>query len=333
MRIAIDAMGGDYAPEQIVKGAVLAAREYKIGLQLVGKVKLIELELAKYKTDDLDIIITQADEVIEMGEAPGSAIRRKKNASIVVAVSAVSKGESQALVAAGSTGAAMAASLFGLGRLPGIDRPAIACVLPTMEGPVVLIDAGANSTCEPHMLYQFAIMGSIFSKCVIGVDKPKVGILNIGEESSKGNELVVNTYKLFAQQKEALNFIGNVEGRELFMGVSDVIVCDGFVGNITLKVTEGVARMVVKMLKDELKKSWVAKIGALIARSALMNLKKKSDYSEYGGALLLGLNGTCVIAHGGSQHDAIKNAIRVAKESIEKDVNGKISAMYESNRI
>lgn len=333
MRIAIDAMGGDYAPEQIVKGAVIAAREYKIGLQLVGKVKLIELELAKYKTDDLDIIITQADEVIEMGEAPGSAIRRKKNASIVVAVSAVAKGESQALVAAGSTGAAMAASLFGLGRLPGIDRPAIACVLPTMEGPVVLIDAGANSTCEPHMLYQFAIMGSIFSKCVIGVDKPKVGILNIGEESSKGNELVVNTYKLFAQQKEAINFIGNVEGRELFMGVSDVIVCDGFVGNITLKVTEGVARMVVKMLKDELKKSWVAKIGALIARSALMNLKKKSDYSEYGGALLLGLNGTCVIAHGGSQYDAIKNAIRVAKESIEKDVNGKISEMYESNRI
>ncbi|MEI7474172.1 MAG: phosphate acyltransferase PlsX [bacterium] len=333
MRIAIDAMGGDYAPEEIVKGAVLAAREYNIGLQLVGQIDKIERELAKYNIDGLDIKLTQADEIIEMGEAPAAALRRKKKASIVVAVDAVAKGESQALVAAGSTGAAMAASLFGLGRLPGIDRPVIACVMPTMEGPVVLVDAGANSTCEPHMLYQFAIMGSIFSKCVIGVDKPRVGILNIGEESSKGNELAVNAYKLFAEHKEALNFIGNVEGRELFMGASDVIVCDGFVGNITLKVTEGVARMVVKMLKDELKKSWVAKLGALIARSALMNLKKKSDYSEYGGALLLGINGSCVIAHGGSKYDAIKNAIRVAKESVEKDVNGKISEMYESNRL
>lgn len=333
MRIAIDAMGGDYAPEEVVKGAVIAAREYGVGLQLVGKSEKIQAELAKHNVDGLDIIITNADEVIEMCEAPGAALRRKKNASIVVAVNAVSKGESQALVAAGSTGAAMAASLFGLGRLPGIDRPAIACVLPTMKRPVVLIDAGANSNCEPNMLYQFAIMGNIFSKCIIGVENPKVGILNIGEESSKGNELAINAYKLFSEHREALNFTGNVEGRELFMGACDVVVCDGFVGNITLKVTEGVARMIVSMLKDELKKSWIAKLGALIAKPALMNLKKKADYSEYGGALLLGINGICVIAHGSSKHDAIKNAIRVAKESVETDVNGKISKMYESNKL
>ena len=333
VRIAIDAMGGDYAPEEIVKGAIIAAREYNVALQLVGQLDKIEAELKKYNTNGLDIKLTGADEVIEMDEAPGSAIRRKRNASIVVSVDAVAKGDSQAVVAAGSTGAAMAASLFGLGRLPGIDRPAIAVTIPTINKPVVLIDAGANSSCEPEMLHQFAVMGSIFSNCVIGTDNPRVGILNIGEEPGKGTELAQNTYKLLSQKQDHINFIGNVEGRELFASACDVVVCDGFVGNITLKVTEGVATMMVKMLKHEINSSLLAKIGAFIAKPAFMNLKKKTDYEEYGGALLLGIKGICVIAHGGSKAYAIKNAIRVAKESVEKDINGKISKMYELNKI
>lgn len=331
--IAIDAMGGDYAPGEVIKGAIIAAQEYKVDLQLVGQVDKIQTELSKYNTQGLNITITSADEVIEMGESPGSAIRRKRNSSIVVAVDAVAKGESQALVAAGSTGAAMAACLFGLGRLPGIDRPAIAAVLPTMDKPVVLLDVGANSSCEPDMLQQFAVMGSIFSSSVLGVHHPRVGVLNIGGESSKGNVLAQSTYKLLANSQDNLNFIGNVEGREIFTGISDVVVCDGFVGNVTLKVAEGVARMMVKMIKDEVKSSFLAKLGAFIALPALSNLRKKTDYEEYGGALLLGIKGTCVIAHGGSKANAIKNAIRVAKESIETDVNGKISSVYELSKI
>lgn len=333
IRIAIDAMGGDYAPAEIIKGSITAAREYNIALQLVGKVKQIEQELAKYDTKGLDILIKAANEVIEMDEAPGTAIRRKRDSSIVVAVDCVAKCESQALVAAGSTGAAMAASLFGLGRLPGIDRPAIALTLPTMEKPVVMLDAGANAECEPNMLLQFAVMGSIFAASVLGRSSPRVGLLNIGGESSKGNPLTQTTYKLLAQNQDQLNFIGNVEGRELFMGMSDVIICDGFTGNITLKVTEGVAGMIVKLLKDELNRSWLAKLGALIAKPAFTRLKKRTNYEEYGGALLLGIKGICVIAHGGSKAYAIKNAIRVAKEAIESDLNGKISKMYELNKI
>lgn len=333
IRIAIDAMGGDYAPEEIVKGAIIAAKEYNVSLNLVGKVDEIEPEIKKYNVEGLDIIVTPASEVIGMEESPGTAIRKKKDASIIVAVNSVAKGESQALVAAGSTGAAMAASLFGLGRLPGIDRPAIAVLLPTTDRPAVMVDAGANASCEPNMLYQFAVMGSIFSSSVLGVHEPRVGILNIGGESGKGNPLVQSSYKLLAQNQDHINFIGNVEGRELFMGECDVVVCDGFVGNVTLKVAEGVAKMIINLLKAELNASWIAKLGAFLAKPAFLKLKKKTDYEEYGGALLIGINGICVIAHGSSKANAIKNAIRVAKESVEKDINGKISSMYELNKI
>jgi len=334
IKIAVDAMGGDYAPEEIVKGSVLAAKEYKVSVLLVGQVEKVQAELDKYDTTGLDIEIVKADEVIEMCEAPGSAIRRKKDASIVVAVDQVAKGKAQGLVAAGSTGAAMAASLFGLGRLSGIDRPAIALVLPTMDKPVVLIDAGANSECVPENLYQFAIMGSAFSTKVLSVDSPRVGILNIGGESGKGNTLAQDTYKLFtSRENSTLNFIGNVEGRELFTGICDVVVCDGFVGNVTLKVTEGVASMMIRQFKDQLSSSLLARIGAWVAKPALLKLRKKTDYNEYGGALLLGIKGTCVISHGSSKALAIKNAIKVAKESVEKDVNGKISRLYESNKL
>ncbi len=329
VRVAVDAMGGDYAPQEIVKGAVLAARELGIPVQLVGKLEKIRAELGKYNTSGLDIDLVRADEVIEMNEAPGSALRKKKNSSIVVAVNQVAKGNSQALVAAGSTGAAMAACLFGLGRLPKIDRPAIGVLLPTTDKPVLMLDAGANSACEPEMLYQFAIMGSSFLSAVLGVENPRVGILNIGGEQGKGNPLVQKTYKILEEKQETLNFIGNVEGREMFMGYCDVVVCDGFVGNVTLKVTEGVAKMVLELFKNEVNKSLLAKIGALIAKPALMNMKNKTDSDEYGGALLLGIKGTCVIGHGSSKAYAIRNAIKLAKESVEKDVNGKISSLYE----
>jgi len=333
IRIAIDAMGGDYAPYEIVKGAVLAAKEYKVGIQLIGNEEEIKAELAKYDTNNLDIVITNATEIIEMGESPGKAIRTKKDSSIVKTVEAVAKGESQALVAAGSTGAAMAASLFGLGRLPGIDRPAIACLLPTLKRPVVLIDAGANSSCEPEMLYQFAIMGSIFAQQVLGYEEPRIGVLNIGGEAGKGNELAQNTYKLLSEKTDKINFAGNVEGRELFQGVCDVLVCDGFVGNVTLKVTEGVASMLFHLIKQKFKSSFLVRLAALIAAPVLMDLKKNTNYEEYGGALLLGVKGITVIAHGGSKAKAIKNAVRVAKESVEKDINGKISKMYELNNL
>ena len=351
-RIAIDAMGGDHAPHEIVAGAVWAALEYGVAIELVGKPDRIENELEKIKAEGivstaggfknkrirvdiskLDIKITEAIEVIEMGEAPGQAIRKKKKSSIVLAVDAVAKGSSDAIVAAGSTGAAMAASLFGLGRLPGIDRPAIAVTLPTMKKPVVIIDGGANSNCTPDMLYQFAIMGTTFSKNVLGIDEPRVGVLNIGEEAGKGNELAQATYKLLEENQDKLSFIGNIEGREIFSGVCNVIVCDGFVGNVALKITEGTSSMLLKMLKQEFKSDLIAKIAGLIAKPFMKRINTKINYEEFGGALLLGVKGITVIAHGSSKAYAIKNAIRVAKEAVETGVNEKIAEFMDSNRL
>lgn len=264
-RIAIDAMGGDFAPAAIVDGAVWAAIDYNVPIELVGREDAIKAELEriskkginsnrggyythrlKVDLSTLDIKITNAEEVIEMGEAVGQAIRKKRKSSIVLAVDAVAKGSSDAVVAAGSTGAAMASSLFGLGRLPGIERPAIALTLPTIKRPFLLLDAGANSSCTPEMLYQFALMGTTFVKNVYGYENPKVGVLNIGEEAGKGNELVQKTYKMLEENKDGMNFIGNVEGKEIFKGACDVIVCDGFVGNVALKTVEGSSSMLLK---------------------------------------------------------------------------------------
>ena len=343
-RIAIDAMGGDYAPSEIVAGAVWAAKEYDVAIELVGKPDQIESELERVKNDGflttaggfkqirvkidyskLDIKITPASEVIEMGEAPGQAIRKKKKASIVLAVEAVATGSSDAVVAAGSTGAAMASSLFGLGRLPGIDRPAIAVTLPTMKKPVVVIDAGANSNCTPDMLHQFAIMGTTFAKNVLNIESPRVGVLNIGEEAGKGNELAQNTYKLLEENQDKLDFIGNVEGKEIFSGVCNVVVCDGFVGNVALKITEGTSTMLFNMLKREFKSDPLAKIAGLIAKPFMKRIYKKINYEEFGGALLLGVKGITVISHGRSKAYAIKRAVKVAKEAVETEVNKKIA--------
>lgn len=351
-RIAIDAMGGDHAPREIVAGAVWAASEYGVAIELVGKPDRIEYELdrinseginstaggfknqkIKIDTSKLDIKITEAIEVIEMGEAPGQAIRKKKKSSIVLSVDSVATGSSDAIVAAGSTGAAMASSLFGLGRLPGIDRPAIAVTLPTMKKPVVLIDAGANSNCTPDMLYQFAVMGTMFSKYVLEIDDPRVGVLNIGEEAGKGNELVQAAYKLLEANQDKISFIGNIEGREIFSGVCNVIVCDGFVGNVALKITEGTSSMLFRMLKQEFKTDPLAKIAGLIAKPFMKRIYRKINYEEFGGALLLGVKGITVISHGSSKAYAIKNAVRVAKEAVETGVNKKIAEFLESNPV
>ena len=349
-KIAVDAMGGDHAPREIVEGAVWAAHEYGVAIELVGIQHVIEQELdriarlgitskvrsglfrgKKIKVDmsKLDISIKHAAEVIEMGEAPGQAIRKKKNSSIVLAVDAVASGSSDAVVAAGSTGAAMAASLFGLGRIPGIERPAIALILPTMKTPFVLLDAGANSECTPEMLYQFALMGSTLSKNVVGVQNPKVGLLNIGEEPGKGNELTQETYKLLEEQNK-VNFIGNVEGKEIFLGDCNVVICDGFVGNVALKIIEGSASMLFNMIKQEFTADIISGLVGLLARPFMKRIYKRINYEEFGGALLVGIKGVTVISHGRSRAYAIKNAIRVAKEAVEKGMINSIQELNES---
>ncbi len=347
-RIAIDAMGGDNAPRAIVEGAVWAAMEYNIPIELVGKLYDIERELDRIEQEGLvcsaggimppqrlkvdfsklDIKKTQAAEVIEMGEAPGQAIRKKKNSSIVLSVNAVVTGSSDAVVAAGSTGAAMAASLFGLGRIQGIERPAIATVLPTMKGPLVLIDSGANTDCTPSMLYQFGLMGSTYAKKVLGIENPRVALLNIGEEAGKGDELAKDTYKVFDENKDKLNFIGNAEGKEIFLGNCDVIVCDGFVGNVTLKTIEGVARMFFYMVKQEFCANVFTKLAGALIKPILRKMYKKINYEEFGGALLLGVKGITVICHGRSSAYAIKNAVKVAYNAVELGVNNSIASYF-----
>jgi len=345
-RIAIDAMGGDHAPFEIVAGAVWGASEYNVPIELVGNQDRIEqcLEIIQQEgflsdcgkagrkkrirvnVKNLDIKITHASEVIEMGEAPGQAIRKKKNSSIVLAVNSVATGSSDALVAAGSTGAAMASSLFGLGRISGIDRPAIAVTLPTMNKPIVVIDGGANSNCTPQMLKQFAIMGRIFARNILGIDNPRVGVLNIGEEAGKGNELAQSTYNLLEEEKERFNFMGNVEGREILFNFCDVVVCDGFAGNVVLKVVEGTAALLFKMIKNEFKSNGLCGgfIG-LLAKPFLRKIYQRINYEEFGGCLLLGVKGITVISHGRSKAYAIKRAVKVAKEAVETQINSHIA--------
>lgn len=325
IRIAVDCMGGDYAPHEIVKGAIQGAQSYQVALQLVGHPEKIEAELTQLDTHGVDYEIVPAFENIEMGESPTTGLRKKKGASVVVASQCVAKGDSQGLVAAGNTGAAMAAALFNMGRIEGIDRPAIAVVLPSSKTPCLLLDAGANADCIPEMLVQFARMGTIFSAAVLQAANPRVGLLNIGEEPSKGNAFSLSTYKLLEQHEE-INFVGNIEGRHLFDGSADVVVCDGFTGNVVLKTAEGVGNMVKTFLKEELDRSLKVKAGAILARSAFKRIKRKISDEDFGGALLLGVKGICVIGHGGSNAFAIQNAIRVTREAIEQDVIGKIES-------
>ena len=328
--IAVDAMGGDYAPQEIVHGAVLAANENGIKVQLVGPEKIIKAELDKYLVAKyLPIDIIDAEDVIEMSETqPANAVRRKTNSSIVVAMKQVAEGKASGVVAAGSTGAAAAAALLTLKRIDGIERPCIAAVIPTHIKHVVLTDAGANLDSTPENLRQNAIMGIALSKALFKSENPKVGLLNVGEEPGKGNALVKEAYQLLESDPN-ISFVGNVEGRGVTEGICDICVCDGFVGNIFLKTAEGVAKMVSALLREELNRDLKSQLGALISKDSFYRLKKRIDYSEYGGAQLLGVNGVCVIAHGSSKHIAIKNAIRVAKDAANANIIELIKGMIK----
>ncbi|WP_031515293.1 phosphate acyltransferase PlsX [Desulfofalx alkaliphila] len=324
MRIALDAMGGDYAPVETVKGALLAAEELQVEIILVGDGPVIENELKGNSVNGL-VSIEHAPEAIGMDENPASAVRKKRNSSIVIGNGLVKKGVADAVVSAGNTGAAMASSLFGLGRVKGIDRPAIATVMPSAKGPMVLVDAGANVDCKPHHLQQFAVMGSLYAERVLGIAKPRVGLINIGSEEGKGNELTQAAYPILKETPN-LNFIGNVESRELLMGNCQVMVCDGFVGNVLLKASEGVALVLMGMVKQGLERL-ASEVDPQTLAAAMKVIKQRMDYAEYGGAPLLGVNGVSIVGHGSSKAQAIKNAIRVAKESVE---GGLVTAIGKS---
>jgi glycerol-3-phosphate acyltransferase PlsX len=314
-------MGGDYAPDSNVKGAILFAKETNTGVYLVGNENILKTKLQEFGGEGLPIEIIHAEDTIEMHEPPSIAIRKKKNSSMYIAAKLVREGKAQAFVSAGNTGAAMAVSKFVVGSAPGIERPGIAVAFPTKKGkPTVLIDVGANVDCRPRHLVYFAVMGHTYVKEILkSSDNPKVGILSIGEEEGKGNELVKDTYPLLKMSK--LNFIGNAEGRDIFTGDFDVIVCDGFVGNVVLKTSESLGSIIVEMIKQEVKKSLVSKIGAALMIPALKRFKKKADFAEYGGAPLLGTKGTCIITHGRADERAIKNALKVAAEFEESHFN------------
>lgn len=319
MRVAVDAMGGDNAPGVEVEGAVCAAREFGIAVTLVGDTARIRQELDKYDIRGLDLAIHHASEVVGMHDSPSDAIRKKKDSSIRVAFELVKGGGAEAVVSAGNSGATMAAGMFVLKRLKGIERPAIAQIFPTLRGRTLVLDVGGNVDCKPNHLVHFAIMGSVYARCIMDVDAPRIGLLSNGEEESKGNELTRETNVILKQAP--LNYIGYVEGRDIFSGVVDVVVCDGFVGNVVLKLSEGLAEAVGKMLKEEILKSFLPKVGFLLARPAFQNFMKKVDYAEYGGAPLLGIDGVGMICHGGSNTKAIKNAIRFAHEYAQRGVN------------
>src|SRR5450631_966951 len=322
--IALDAMGSDRAPKPEIEGAIQAARQHGAHVALVGPEDIIRAELTRYPAArELPIEIAHASEVITMDDKAVQAVRAKRDSSIRVGLRMVRDGAAAGFVTAGNTGAAMATAKMVLGAIPGVDRPALAAVFPTAVRTVaILLDVGANVDCKPHNLEQFAVMGEIYFRSMFGTRRPRVGLLSIGEEESKGNELTRDAFPLLKQLP--INFIGNVEGRDLYTGDVDVIVADGFVGNVVLKTSEGVANLVRTALKESLKATITRQVGALLSRSAFTDFKKRLDHTEYGGAPLLGVKGACIITHGSSNANAIKNAVRVAAEFSERGVNGSI---------
>jgi glycerol-3-phosphate acyltransferase PlsX len=321
--VAVDAMGGDHAPRPEVEGAVVAAREFGVRILLVGLAPELKRELAKHAHRGLPIEIVPASDVITMQDSPSQAFRKKKDSSAHVAAKLVRGGLADGFISAGNTGAVMAVARFGLGTLPSVDRPALAAPFPTARGGTsVLVDVGANVDSRPAHLVQFAVMGEIYYRAIFGTRRPKVALLSIGEEEMKGNELTREAHIRLKQS--TLNFVGNVEGREIFGGAVDVIVCDGFIGNVALKISEGVAQHIVGLLKDALQSTLSSQVGYVLSRKAYKIFRKKIDYSEYGGAPLLGVKGVTVIGHGSSNAHAIKNAIRVATELVRGGVNERI---------
>ena len=311
IRIAVDAMGGDHAPDTMVDGAVAAARHLDAELLLVGARDRVEAALLPHGPSGRQRVrVVDAPELVEMTEAPAAALRRKRRASVRVAAECVAKGEALALVSAGHTGATVMAAYSAFGTLAGVDRPALATTIPTRRSPAVLLDSGASVECRPQHLLQFAVMGGVYARVVLGTTRPRVGLLSIGEEANKGNELTREAHRLLKQSP--INFVGNVEGREIYSGAADVIVCDGFTGNIVLKTSEGLVETVESLLGDELQGTFSSQVGYLLSRRAFRRFRRRVDYSEYGGAVLLGVAGLAVACHGRSSAKAVRNAIAMA---------------------
>ena len=328
MKIVLDAMGSDNAPMVEVEGAIHAVQEFGHNLILVGDEARIKAELEKHNFLSNKIEIKHASEVIDMHDAAAISVRRKRDSSIVVGLELLKKDQGDAFISAGNTGAVVCAATLSLRLLPGIERPGIAIIIPTLKGKSVIIDVGANIAAKPMHMLQYGIMADAFSRYILGKSNPTVGLLNVGEEESKGTEFIKESHTLLSESK--LNFAGNIEGRDVYAGKVDIILCDGFVGNVILKISESIADTIMKSLKQEIRADFLATIGAVLSHSAFAELKKKMDYSERGGALLLGVDGLCIISHGSSSSKAIKNAIRTAAEFVTQDVNKHIIEELES---
>jgi phosphate acyltransferase len=323
-RIAVDAMGGDHAPHEIVKGALLAAKEYPVAVLLVGREEVIREHLAKLGSNDpAHVEIVDARDVIEMDESAIAAVRRKRDSSLRVCARLVADGRADAMVSAGSTGATWAAARLVIGMIKGVERPALAAILPRAQGHTVLLDVGAQVDSKPKHLREFAIMGHYYAQMVLGLESPRVGLLSIGEEEGKGNELTKETFRVM--QETGLNFIGNAEGRDIYNGNADVVVTDGFAGNAILKASESLAEMMKRLIREEITSSPVRKIGAAILKGAFADVGRRTDYREFGGAPVLGVKGGCIVCHGRSDSVAIKNAIRVAREFAVNRMDAKIA--------
>ena len=323
MKIIVDAMGGDFAPGAVVEGAIAAAREFGLEIVLTGDESRIKPLLAKQGYPADRISVHHTSEIIGMHEAPAASVRKKRDSSIVVGINLVKEGKGDAFFSAGNTGAEVCAATLGLGLLPGVERPGIAIITPTLKGISLIVDVGANIDAKPLHLLQYAAMGTAYLENIFNKPNPTVGLLNVGEEESKGTDFIKEAYELLSRSN--LNFVGNVEGKALFSGKCDVVVCDGFVGNIALKVTEGTAEAIQVFLKRHLlKTNFLGKLGILLLSNTFRKFKKELDYAEYGGAPLLGVNGVAIIGHGRSNSRAIKNAIRVAGEEVKRGINDKI---------
>ena len=327
MKIAIDAMGGDHGPAVVVEGAVAAVREFGATVVLVGDTAAIQREMARLGAAASSVEIRHASQVVGMGESPSQALRRKRDSSLRVAAELVRDGDASAFISAGNTGAAMAVAMFVVGVLRGVDRPAIAAVLPNLKRFTVLLDVGANIDPKSWHLFQFAVMGHVYARDILGIERPRVGLLSVGEEEGKGNELTKEAYEQL--KDSSLNFIGNVEGRDIYNGRCDVVVADGFTGNVALKISESLAEMVGAMIREELMRDVRSKSGAALAKPAFDRFKKRVDYAEMGGAPLLGIDGAAIICHGASPVKAIKNAVRVAGEWAKAGLNDHIKAALE----
>src|SRR4051795_1223187 len=324
MRIAIDAMGGDDGPGTIIDGALVAARHLQIGLLLVGDRDVIERELSRHpRAGALDLQTLHTPEFISMSESATSALRRKPRASVRLAAEAVRDGEAAALFSAGHTGASVMAALGAFGRLPGVDRPALATTIPTLKNPAILLDSGATVECRPQHLVQFATMGAAYARVALGCPLPRVGLLSVGTEESKGNELTREAHQLL--KSAPIEFVGNVEGRDVYAGNVDVIVCDGFTGNVTLKISEGLVETVERLLHSELSATFGTRVGYLLSRQAFRRFRKRVDASEYGGAPLIGLNGLCVVGHGRSSSKAVRNAVAMTARFVSQGLVGQLS--------